>query len=464
MVFSSTIFLFLFLPIVLIGYYNPWFRSQGFKNGFLLLASFGFYAWGEPVFVFLMIVSSIITWLFGLSIDKNQGKAKAILTISITYHIVILFVFKYLKFVAQQTGLLIFHNEIGLGIELPIGISFFTFQMMSYLFDVYYKKTAVQKSIYKLALYVSLFPQLIAGPIVRYNQIEKEIDNRIASKRDFTEGMERFIYGLAKKVMLSNYLAYVADTIFVADERSIAAAWLGGICYTLQIYFDFSGYSDMAIGMGRMLGFHFTENFNYPYVSKSVTEFWRRWHISLSTWFRDYVYIPLGGNRVSIGRWVFNIFVVWLLTGIWHGANWTFLVWGLLYFWVLVIEKITGFTEKLGGGLSHIYTMVVVILAWVIFRADTIGDAAIYLGNMIGINSIGLTDRLFTEMIGTGAFVLVVGCVLSAPVYRVILDRIRMKSERNEEIVRSITSIALFVLAVIETVASTYSPFIYFNF
>lgn len=355
MVFSSTIFLFLFLPIVLIGYYNPWFKSQGFKNGFLLLASLGFYAWGEPVFVFLMIVSIIITWLFGLSIDKNQGKAKPILTISIIYHIVILFVFKYLSFAAQQAGLLIFHNEIELGIELPIGISFFAFQMMSYLFDVYYKKTAAQKSIFKLALYVSLFPQLIAGPIVRYNQIEKEIDNRIVSKRDFTEGMERFIYGLAKKVMLSNYLAYVADSIFNAGERSVAAAWLGGICYALQIYFDFSGYSDMAIGMGRMLGFHFTENFNYPYVSKSITEFWRRWHISLSTWFRDYVYIPLGGNRVAKGRWIFNIFIVWLLTGIWHGANWTFLVWGLLYFMVLIIEKITGFTEKLGGGLAYLH-------------------------------------------------------------------------------------------------------------
>lgn len=463
MVFSSTIFLFLFLPTVLIGYYNPWFRSQGFRNGFLLLASLGFYAWGEPVFVFLMIASIMVTWLFGLSIGKKQDKAKRILTGAIIYHVAILFVFKYSGFVAQQAGLLLFHKDVETGIELPIGISFFTFQMMSYLFDVYWGKTAVQKSIFKLALYVLLFPQLIAGPIVRYNQIEKEIDHRNVSKKDFTEGMERFIYGLAKKVLLSNYLAYVADSVFDASERSVAAAWLGGICYTLQIYFDFSGYSDMAIGMGRMFGFHFTENFNYPYISKSVTEFWRRWHISLSTWFRDYVYFPLGGNRVSKERWIFNIFTVWLLTGIWHGANWTFLIWGLLYFVVLMIEKITGFIEKLGR-FSHIYTMTAVILAWVIFRADTIGDAVIYLGNMAGIHSTGLIDELFSEMMKTGAFVLVVGCALSAPVYRIMLDRIRMKSERVEEIVRSVTGIVLFILAVVETVASTYSPFIYFNF
>lgn len=423
----------------------------------------GFYAWGEPVFVFLMIISIVITWIFGILLDKKNGLAKPILMVATIYHVAVLFVFKYLGFVAQQAGLLLFHKDVSLGIALPIGISFFTFQMMSYLFDVYYKKASVQKNVFKLALYVSLFPQLIAGPIVRYNQIEKEISDRSITKKDFADGMERFIYGLAKKVLLSNYLAYVADMAFNADGRSVAAAWLGGICYTLQIYFDFSGYSDMAIGMGRMLGFHFSENFNYPYISKSVTEFWRRWHISLSTWFRDYVYIPLGGNRVTKGRWIFNIFTVWLLTGIWHGANWTFLVWGLLYFAVLIIEKLTGFTDKLGKA-SHVYTLIVVILAWVIFRADTIGNAIIYLGNMIGINSIGVFDGLFVEMIGTVAFVLIVGCVLSTPIYSWLLSKIRKKNSKCEELIRAVICLGLFVLSIIETVASTYSPFIYFNF
>lgn len=463
MVFSSTVFLLFFMPLVICIYYNPWIRNQKFRNYFLLFASLGFYAWGEPVFVFLMLFSIFVTWLFGKQIAKSEDSAKTFLVLGIVYHIAVIFVLKYLAFLAQQFGVLIMHKDIDLCIELPIGISFFTFQMMSYLFDIYYKKASVQKNILKLALYVSLFPQLIAGPIVRYNQIEKEIDERSISKRDFTEGMERFIYGFAKKVMLSNYLAYIADSIFDADERSVLTAWLGGICYTLQIYFDFSGYSDMAIGLGRIFGFHFTENFNYPYISKSITDFWRRWHISLSTWFRDYVYIPMGGNRVSKGLWYLNIFIVWILTGVWHGANWTFLVWGLLYFAVLVIEKKFGFVEKIGKA-SHIYTMLVVMIAWVIFRSDSIPDAITYLGNMVGIDSEGVVDGVFFKMLKSGAFVIIISCLLSTPFYKVLLKLIKKYSNRAEEITRSIVCIVLFVVSLIETVASTYNPFIYFNF
>ncbi len=463
MVFSSTVFLFVFFPFVIVIYYNPWIRNSRFRNAVLLMASIVFYAWGEPVFVILMLISIIVTWGFGLLINRYRNREKQILTLAITWHVMILFVFKYLPFFVSQIDYFFLHEGLQLRIVLPIGISFFTFQMMSYLFDVYYEKTSVQKNLASLALYVSLFPQLIAGPIVRYNQIEREITDRNATFEDFTIGMERFIYGLAKKVLLSNYLAYIADTVFDANERSVATAWLGGICYTLQIFFDFSGYSDMAIGMGRIFGFHFTENFDYPYISRSFTEFWRRWHISLGTWFRDYVYIPLGGNRVSERRWVFNVFVVWLLTGIWHGANWTFMIWGLLCFAILMTEKLTGVTNKMGA-FSRVYALIVIIISWVVFRADTIADAMVYLGNMVGIGGIGWGDAVFFKLLGMAFPVLIVSCVLSTPVYKILLSRIRGISQKMEDGLRSVICLTLFALSVIETVASSYNPFIYFNF
>ncbi len=463
MVFSSTVFLFMFLPLVVLIYHGPWFKDLRFRNGLLLSASLGFYAWGEPVFIFLMLSSIIVTWMMGLFINKYGNRKKIILFVAVTYHVFILFVFKYLGFLLQQVGSLPFHPEIKWNIELPIGISFFTFQMMSYLFDVYYKKAAVQKDVFKLALYVSFFPQLIAGPVVRYKQIEKEIDHRVITKTDLTEGMERFIYGLSKKILLSDHLAFAADAVFAAGERSVAAAWLGGVCYALQIYFDFSGYSDMAIGLGRLFGFHFSENFNYPYTAKSVTEFWRRWHISLGTWFRDYVYIPLGGNRVSKSRWIFNIFIVWTLTGIWHGANWTFLLWGSLYFVLLLIEKLTGATKR-SGISSHLYTITVVTLAWVIFRSDSISEAFMYIGNMFGIRSAGLTDALFFNMAQNSAFVLTIGSLLSFPVYKRSLEMIKKQAEGPELFLRAAVCMTLFILSMINVVSSTYSPFIYFNF
>lgn len=323
MVFSSETFLYIFLPVVLVIYYNPIFKSRGFRNIVLLIASLAFYAYGEPVFVFLMIFSIFVTWLLGLKLDKN--KSKFWLGVGTVYHIVVLFIFKYLSFLAGQVGLLLNKDFSFIKISLPIGISFFTFQLMSYLFDVYYGNARVQRNPLYVGLYVSLFPQLIAGPIVRYQTIADAITDRNENFDDIAEGLKRFIYGLGKKVILANYVGELSDVIFsYSGDSSAMTAWLGAIAYTLQIYFDFSGYSDMAIGLGRMFGFSFDENFNYPYIASSVTDFWRRWHISLSTWFRDYVYIPLGGNRVTKPRWILNLFTVWLLTGIWHGANWTF--------------------------------------------------------------------------------------------------------------------------------------------
>lgn len=466
MLFSSTVFLFLFLPAVLLVYYNPFIKNQTFCNVILLLASLAFYAWGEPVYVLLMLFSILMTYLFGLWIaNADDAKAKkCVLTAGIAYHVAILVVFKYLSFLLSQFNLLLGREQETLSIVLPIGISFFTFQMMSYLFDIYYSRASVQKNIVYVGLYVAFFPQLIAGPIVRYDQIADQLKNRHVTGTDMTFGMQRFIIGLAKKVLLSNYLAVIADNIFdVYEPQGCAAltAWLGAIAYTLQIYFDFSGYSDMAIGLGRMFGFHFPENFNYPYIAKDVTDFWRRWHISLSGWFRDYVYIPLGGNRVSRGRWVFNLFFVWLLTGIWHGANWTFLVWGLFYFLLLLLEKTTHFTEKLGA-LSHVYTMLAVCLAWVIFRAKDLPSTMHYLGTMFGPLAAGLSDGIFQNYLTHGGELLILtACILSAPILPLFRRRFGKKRWYS---LTALATFAIFALSLFAVIGETYNPFIYFNF
>ncbi len=463
MVFSSTVFLFVFLPVVLAVYYNPFIRGgarRKFRNIFLLLASLGFYAWGEPIFVLLMILSIAITWILGIRAANSQSKI--MLTIGIAYHVLVLFIFKYLTFSAQQLGLLLNKDLSMINISLPIGISFFSFQLMSYLFDVYYKKAKVQKNPLYVGLYVALFPQLIAGPIVRYNRISDEINDRKEMYDDVVDGMQRFIYGLAKKVLLANFLAQIADNTFdyLAGDTSIAMAWLGAICYALQIYFDFSGYSDMAIGLGRMFGFHFDENFNYPYISKSVTEFWRRWHISLSSWFRDYVYIPLGGNRVKKSRWILNLFVVWLLTGVWHGANWTFVIWGLMYFVILLAEKTFGYAEKMRW-FSNIYTMFVVVIAWVFFRASSISDALIYIGHMFGIGAASFVDAAFISNIKGTLSVLIFSVVGVTPCVKNVFLRIKKSRFR---FVETIWIMILFMISLLQVVSSTYNPFIYFNF
>ena len=459
MVFSSTTFLFLFLPLVIILYYNPLVRNRKFKNIFLLLVSLIFYAWGEPVFVFLMLISIVITWSIGLKIHKS--KSKMILTIGICYHIVILFIFKYSTFLAGQFGLLFHLNTSRMHISLPIGISFFTFQMMSYLFDIYYQKADAQNNLLYVGLYVSFFPQLIAGPIVRYKDIAVQIENRAESYAKFASGIQRFVYGLSKKVLISDYMAVVADYSFLnVNKMSVMTAWLGAVAYTLQIYFDFSGYSDMAIGLGKMFGFEFNENFNYPYISKSITEFWRRWHISLSSWFRDYVYIPLGGNRVSKARWIWNLFVVWLLTGIWHGANWTFLVWGMIYFIFLLVEKLIHFNQHMGRG-TYVYTAVVVILTWVIFRSDNLSVGLAYIGKMFGIRSTTFIDEAFVEEFSECVFVLIVAIFGTTPCMKKMFAKLR---DVGYEWIEQIFVLVLFLCSLMQVISATYSPFIYFNF
>ena len=457
MVFSSTVFLFLFLPLVLCIYYNPWLRGRQFRNVFLLLASLFFYAWGEPVFVFLMILSIGMGYLVGRHLQG--ARRKVWLLAGVSFHVGVLFVFKYLTFVLGQLDLLVGNLE-GFSIALPIGISFFTFQLLSYLFDVYYGKAQAQRNILNLGLYVSLFPQLIAGPIVRYDAIAAEITERRENLTDFSEGMLRFIYGLAKKVLIANYMGQLADTIFAMDgSLSMGTAWLGAVAYTLQIYFDFSGYSDMAIGLGRMFGFHFAENFNYPYIAKSATEFWRRWHISLGSWFRDYVYIPLGGNRCSKLRWGLNLFAVWALTGIWHGANYTFLAWGLFYFVLLMMEKFTHLPERIGS-FSHIYAMMVVMIGWVMFRSESFTDGLHYISMMFGAGSLGVTDDYFWLYLGETYSVLIAGIIFSLPVF----PWLKKYSGEMVECIEPVAALGLFVLTLVVAVSASYNPFIYFNF
>lgn len=464
MVFSSTVFLFLFLPLTILIYYNPFIKSRAFRNHFLLFMSLLFYAWGEPVFVFLMIISIVAGWFVGLRIEdaKTQSSKKRWLAVGSVFHVGLLFIFKYLTFTAHELGLLFHQDFSAIHIALPIGISFFTFQLLSYLVDVYRGQSQAQKSVLSVGLYIALFPQLIAGPIVRYNTVAKQIMERKESMTGFTEGMSRFIYGLAKKVLIADYVAQVADTIFGLDGNlSVGMAWLGAIAYTLQIYFDFSGYSDMAIGLGRMFGFRFQENFRYPYISKSATEFWRRWHISLGTWFRDYVYIPLGGNRVTKSRWVWNLFVVWALTGIWHGANWTFLAWGLFYFVLLLVERLTGFTKHLGM-FAHIYTMAAVIIGWAMFRSDNITAGIHYIGMMFGIGADGLTNKLFWDAMADSIRIMSIGVLLSLPIFPWLKAKCIRKSiwQYGEPLF----ALALFLLSLIAAISSSYHPFIYFNF
>ena len=469
MVFSSTIFLFVFLPLVLAIYYQPRLRSRTFRNRFLLFMSLVFYAWGEPIFVFLMILSILVGWFVGLHVGEMDRRPKALrrrwLVCGVTFHVGLLFVFKYLTFVAHEAGLLLHADFSAIHIALPIGISFFTFQLLSYLFDIYYGKSQAQRSVLNVGLYIALFPQLIAGPIVRYNDIETQIEHRKESLQNFTDGMMRFIYGLGKKVLIADYMALIADDVFglkgTGVPLSVTTAWIGAAAYTFQIYFDFSGYSDMAIGLGKMFGFHFPANFNYPYIARSATEFWRRWHISLGSWFRDYVYIPLGGNRVTRRRWVWNLFVVWALTGIWHGANWTFLCWGLLYFVLLLIEKLTKFHEKLGP-LAHVYAMVAVTLGWTIFRSPDLHFARQYIGMMFGHHSTGFFDFAAQYFLTQGAFVWGLALVLSLPIVP-YLQR-RFAAHAIGRIGEPILATGIFLLSIIVTISSSYHPFIYFNF
>lgn len=463
MVFSSTVFLFVFFPVVLIGYYNPLIRSRGFRNTFLFLMSVVFYAWGEPAFICIVLLSVVINWALGRCIVGKHGKLCTYL--ALIYDIALLAVFKYLAFIMNSFGFLLHKDFRELRIALPIGISFFTFQMISYILDVRMGRTKPQKSLINVGLYILMFPQLIAGPIVRYETVADEILHRKENAEDFISGVQRFSFGLAKKVLIANYMGMLADAAFNCAEPvrvSALMAWVGAVAYMLQIYFDFSGYSDMAIGLGRMFAFHFPENFRYPYAAKTVTEFWRRWHISLSGWFRDYVYIPLGGNRVTKGKWVRNLFIVWLLTGIWHGADWTFVLWGLGYFVILLIEKLTGLDKK-GNVVTRILTLLIVMFLWVLFRAEGIGNAVQYLGWMFGGGNGRLWDATALAYLDSAKIILIVAVLGATPLAGWIYARLPMK-EASKNNIRGAAAMLLLLASVCVCVQSTYNPFIYFNF
>jgi D-alanyl-lipoteichoic acid acyltransferase DltB (MBOAT superfamily) len=470
MVFSSTLFLFLFFPLVLLFYYNPLCKSRNYRNNVLLAGSIFFYAWGEPFFVFIMFFSILVNWFFTLWIDKYEDKKrrKRCLVLLIVWNVSLFFVFKYLSFVLRNVNYFLKDDRLAVNIALPIGISFFTFQIMSYVLDVYYRKARMQKSFINTALYISLFPQLIAGPIVRYETVAGEIGDRKETFEDFIEGESRFIIGLSKKLLIADYMGLVVDKIFALNgELSVASAWLGGIAYTIQIYFDFSGYSDMAIGLGRMFGFHFHENFNYPFIATTITDYWKRWHISLSSWFRDYLFYPLVlRNRESKGWIVLSLFLVWLLTGIWHGANWTCVSYGVFYFVLLAIERFTGLEKRLRKSrvLSRFYVLFFVIINFVIFRSENIVLAGQYLGAMFGIGAAGLVDDVFFLYLSNCKWILLAGILLSTPLVRYCKNKWAGERGRIYQFLSSVGLMVLFCLALFVCINSDYSPFIYFNF
>lgn len=475
MLFSSIVFLFYFFPAVLVLYYALSF-SRSLQNVLLLIASLVFYAWGEPVNVLLMLFSIVFNSLMGYLVQRCQGRAKkGFLVLTVACNLGILFVFKYLGFVLDNLGI----TQGALGSfrpALPIGISFFTFQALSYVVDVY-RGTVKAENPFYVGLYISFFPQLIAGPIIQYNSVAEQIRSRRTSFDMLSMGLCRFTVGLGKKVLLSNCFAAMADNIFnwsaIGVERypvPVTLAWLGSLAYTLQIYYDFSAYSDMAIGLGLCFGFRFGENFNYPYSACCVSDFWRRWHISLTSWFREYVYIPLGGNRVANqDTMVRNMFVVWLLTGIWHGANWTFLFWGLYYFVLQLMERFFQIPKYAPGKpLCHLYTLLVVNAGWVIFRADNLYQAGRFFMNMLGLNHNGFFSDIAWMLLRENWVFLLLGIVFSLPLARnmnaYLYDHPKSAAGRCLTVLYPLGLAALFVVSVCYLMSGTYNPFIYFNF
>lgn len=462
MLFSSTIFLFLFLPTVLLVYYL---LPRSFRNGWLLVTSLFFYAFGEPRFALLMLLSVTINYFFALFVDLYRQRigVKWIMFSMIAVNLGLLGWFKYSGFFVRSVN-----ETLGLGwfvpeVVLPLGISFYTFHAMSYVIDIYKGKEAVQKNPLDLALYIAFFPQLVAGPIVRYNTIASQIESREETVSDFARGVRRFTIGLAKKLILANGCGQVADAIFNMKDLSMGLAWIGIIAYALQIYFDFSGYSDMAIGLALMFGFHFLENFNYPYISKSVSEFWRRWHISLGSWFRDYVYIPLGGNRVSPWRQYRNLAIVWMLTGLWHGASWTFVAWGAYYgIWIMIEKAFLGkWLEKMPV-VSTVWTLVLVLVGWVFFRSETFPEAVTYIQAMF-VPDVIWDERASYQLVQNGVLLLV-ACIAATPIPKIIGERLVVSLGKIGTTMQYGYAMLLLFLATSALVASTFNPFIYFRF
>ena len=467
MLFSSIPFLYYFLPAVLLLYFAVPFR---WKNLILLAVSLFFYFYGEPIYVLLMIGSTLSAYIHGLLIDRFRGGrlSGVFLWSSVITNLGLLGLFKYSDFFVENINLLTGWNWMLPGLVLPVGISFYTFQTLSYTVDVYRGDAAVQRSYIRLAAYVSLFPQLIAGPIVRYSTVEEELSHRRHSIDDIAAGITRFVLGLGKKVLLANQLGELCDAFRQSTDQSVLFFWLYAIAFSLHIYFDFSGYSDMAIGLGRIFGFHFLENFHYPYISKSISEFWRRWHISLGSWFRDYVYIPLGGNRVSRGKWLRNILVVWLLTGLWHGAAWNFVAWGLLFAVFLVAEKffLGKYLEKLPAVFSHIYVLFVVVISFVIFNASGMTQAISDIGGLFGGGGIPLVSREALYYLRSFGLILVIGIVGATPLPKAAVLRIRERQSGQKfiNLLEPATVVALLVAVTAYLVDGSFNPFLYFRF
>ncbi|MBO5896296.1 MAG: MBOAT family protein [Clostridia bacterium] len=471
MVFSSLLFVCLFMPVVFLLQLVV--KNLKVKNALLLIASLLFYAYGEPTYIFLMLFSCLLNYVFALLLSEK--KSKFFIALAVIMNLALLGIFKYTGFLLTSLNDIVSLNLTVPEIPLPIGISFFTFQALTYVIDVYRGDVGVQKNYGKVLLYVSFFPQLIAGPIVRYKDIAREIDERHASVDDIACGLRRFIAGLGKKVLISNTMAMAVDFVFgiSTEDLNIASAWIGALAYIMQIYFDFSGYSDMAIGLGRMFGFHFKENFNYPYIATSMQDFWRRWHISLSTFFRDYVYIPLGGNRKGRLRTVLNKVIVFFLTGLWHGANWTFVVWGLFHGFFLLLEEFIPRLKKLPKVISHIYTLLAVTVGFVIFRADTLGQGVMFVGKMFsGFNFSAEANSLTVQTLTPFFIVMFVAAVIGCGPLSKYVDKIKhleitpdsTKKQKCIYVVSFVLAVIVLIWCILRLAGGSYNPFIYFRF
>ena len=467
MVFSSLLFLFTYLPVVLLIYYLS---PLKWRNGVLLIFNLIFYGWGEPTYIILMVFTITADYVAGLLVArfKDQGRDRAARTAvaaALVLNLAILFFFKYWDLIADTLRGFGLDVLPALGLSLPIGISFYTFQTMTYPVDLYRGDAGVQKNLVNFGTFVTLFPQLIAGPILKYKELADQVDQRTYRVEQFAGGVHIFVIGLGKKVLLANNLGQLWDAYkaLPTEELTVLGAWLGVAAFSLQLYFDFSGYSDMAIGLGRMLGFEFLKNFNYPYISRSVTEFWRRWHISLGSWFREYVYIPMGGNRVSGGRLCFNLLVVWGLTGLWHGASWNFLLWGLYFGVLLILEKLwlKQWIDRWPRALQHLYTLFLVLVSWAIFAVEDFGQLGGYLSAMFGLAGGGLADGAFRYYLGSYGLSLLAACVASTPLMAGLWRRLPQRAER---VLLPVVILAGLLLCTAYLVDATYNPFLYFRF
>lgn len=468
MVFSSVVFLYIFLPIMLLVYFIV---PKKFKNAVMIIASLIFFAWGEIRYIFIMLILAVMDYFCGKKIDKyfdNKKKKRLYLGIDVGVNLLILFFFKYADFIIPNINLITGFNIPLLNIPLPIGVSFNTFQSLSYIIDVYRGTVKCEKSFYNYLTYTTLFPQIIAGPIVRYETVDEELVDKKISMNNFTKGMKRFIIGLGKKVLIANNVGKLWSIIESGSYITLspALAWLGLVAFALQIYFDFSGYSDMAIGLANIFGMNFDENFNYPYISKSITEFWRRWHITLSSWFKDYIYIPLGGNRKGLAKQIRNILIVWFLTGAWHGASWNFILWGLYFGVILILEKmfLLKFLEKIPAIFRHIYTIFLVLISWLIFAFEDLGKIGEYFKALFNFNYSYSYNSEGIYYLKNYAIIIIIGIILSTPIITKLLKKMETKNKLLPSLITSFIYIAIFIFSTSYLVSDSFNPFLYFRF